>query len=48
MRNLIKVGILSSIITAALVYVLLEWKPLQSEPGASAPEVELGVDVCAG
>ena len=31
MRNLIKVAFLSSVITAALVYVLLEWKPLRSE-----------------
>src|SRR5437867_4925204 len=31
MRNLIKVAFLSSIITAAMVYVLLEWRPLRSE-----------------
>ena len=31
MRNLVKVAFLSSIITAAMVYVLLEWKPLRSE-----------------
>ena len=31
MRNLLKVAFLSSIITAALVYVILEWKPLRSE-----------------
>jgi S1-C subfamily serine protease len=31
MRNLIKVAFLSSIITAALVYVVLDWKPLRSD-----------------
>ena len=31
MKSLIKVAFLSSIITAAMVYVLLEWKPLRSE-----------------
>ena len=31
MKNLIKVAFLSSIITAALVYVTLEWKPLRSD-----------------
>jgi S1-C subfamily serine protease len=31
MRNLIKVAFLSSVITAAMVYVILEWKPLRSE-----------------
>jgi putative serine protease PepD len=31
MKNLVKVAFLSSIITAAMVYVLLEWKPLRSE-----------------
>src|SRR5207249_1913174 len=31
MKNLIKVAFLSSIITAAIVYVLLEWRPLRSE-----------------
>ena len=31
MRNLLKVAFLSSIITAAMVYVLLEWRPLRSE-----------------
>jgi S1-C subfamily serine protease len=31
MKNLIKVAFLSSIITAAMVYVLLEWKPLRGE-----------------
>jgi S1-C subfamily serine protease len=31
MRNLVKVAFLSSIITAAMVYVILEWRPLRSE-----------------
>ena len=31
MKNLIKVAFLSSIITAAMVYVILEWKPLRAE-----------------
>jgi S1-C subfamily serine protease len=31
MKNLLKVAFLSSIITAAMVYVILEWKPLRSE-----------------
>ncbi|HEY2384119.1 MAG TPA: trypsin-like peptidase domain-containing protein [Terriglobia bacterium] len=31
MKNLIKVAFLSSIITAAMVYVLLDWKPLRSD-----------------
>jgi len=31
MKNLIKVALLSSIITAAMVYVILEWKPLRSD-----------------
>src|SRR5262245_2734242 len=31
MRNLIKVAFLSSIITAGLVYVILEWRPLRSD-----------------
>ncbi len=39
MKNLVKVAFLSSIITAAMVYVLLEWRPLRSEfsrpPGVS-------------
>jgi putative serine protease PepD len=37
MRNVIKAAFLSSIITAALVYVMLEWRPLRSE--RPAPEV---------
>ncbi len=35
MKNVIKVAFLSSIITAALVYVVLEWQPLR--PAASRP-----------
>lgn len=31
MKNLIKVAFLSSIITAALVYVVVDWKPLRSD-----------------
>ncbi|PYS01655.1 MAG: hypothetical protein DMG16_11910 [Acidobacteria bacterium] len=31
MKNLLKVAFLSSLITAAVVYVILEWKPLRSE-----------------
>jgi putative serine protease PepD len=31
MKNLIKVAFLSSIITAAMVYVILEWRPLRSD-----------------
>jgi S1-C subfamily serine protease len=31
MKNLLKVAFLSSVITAAMVYVILEWKPLRSE-----------------
>jgi putative serine protease PepD len=38
MKNVIKVAILTSIITAALVYVVLEWRPLRSEV-SQAPEV---------
>jgi S1-C subfamily serine protease len=40
MKNLIKVALLSSIITAAMVYVILEWKPLRSEL-SRPPEVSL-------
>jgi S1-C subfamily serine protease len=40
MKNLIKIAFLSSIITAAMVYVILEWRPLRSElsrpPGVSS------------
>jgi S1-C subfamily serine protease len=38
MKNLVKVAFLSSIITAAMVYVLLEWRPLRSEL-SRAPDV---------
>jgi S1-C subfamily serine protease len=31
MKNLIKVAFFSSILTAAMVYVILEWRPLRSE-----------------
>ena len=31
MKNLVKVAFLSSVITAAMVYVILEWRPLRSE-----------------
>lgn len=31
MKNLIKVAFLSSVITAAMVYVLLDWRPLRSD-----------------
>jgi putative serine protease PepD len=40
MKNIIKVAILTSIITAALVYVVLEWRPLRSDD-SQAPEVSL-------
>lgn len=40
MKNVIKVALLTSIITAAMVYVVLEWKPLRSD-GSQAPEVSL-------
>jgi putative serine protease PepD len=38
MKNLIKIALLTSIITAAMVYVILEWRPLRPE-GPEAPEV---------
>jgi len=38
MKTLIKVALLSSITTAALVYVLLEWRPLRTE-GSRGPAV---------
>jgi S1-C subfamily serine protease len=38
MKNLVKVAFLTSITTAAIVYVLLEWRPLRSAV-ARAPEV---------
>src|SRR5258708_40029129 len=31
MKNLVKIAFLSSIITAAMVYVVLEWRPLRSD-----------------
>src|SRR6185369_5233390 len=31
MKNLLKVAFFSSILTAAMVYVILEWRPLRSE-----------------
>jgi S1-C subfamily serine protease len=40
MKNVIKVALLSSIITAALVYVVLEWRPLQSD-GSRTPDRSL-------
>jgi S1-C subfamily serine protease len=40
MKNIIKVAFLSSVITAAMVYVLLEWRPLRSE-SSRPPEVSL-------
>src|SRR5947208_12580145 len=38
MKNLIKVALVRSLITAAVVYVILEWKPLRSE-FSQPPEV---------
>ena len=38
MKTLIKVAFLTSISTAALVYVLLEWRPMRTE-GSRGPEV---------
>jgi len=40
MKNLIKVAFLSSITTAALVYVILEWQPLRPD-FSSPPQVSL-------
>ena len=40
MRNLIKVAFLSSVITAAMVYVILEWRPLRSDL-SRPPDVSL-------
>src|SRR2546425_12731573 len=40
MKNIIKVAFLSSIITAAMVYVILEWRPLRSDLTRS-PETTL-------
>src|SRR5262245_45437263 len=38
MKNLMKVAFFSSIITAAMVYVILEWRPLRSDLSRS-PDV---------
>src|SRR5262245_19106400 len=38
MKNVIKVALLTSIITAAMVYVILEWRPLRPE-SSQEPEV---------
>ena len=38
MNTLIKVALLTSLTTAALVYVILEWQPLRTE-GSRAPEI---------
>jgi S1-C subfamily serine protease len=46
MKNLIKVACLSSVITAALVYVILEWKPLRSDL-SRPPEVSLAARTTA-
>ena len=46
MRNVIKAAFLSSIITAALVYVMLEWKPLR--PEVPAPEVSWASSTSTG
>src|SRR5215470_1130364 len=40
MKNLIKVAFLSSITTAALVYVILEWQPLRSD-FSQPPQISL-------
>jgi S1-C subfamily serine protease len=40
MKNLIKVAFFSSMLTAAMVYVILEWRPLRSEL-SRPPEVSL-------
>jgi S1-C subfamily serine protease len=40
MKNLFKVALLSSIITAAMVYVILDWQPLRPET-SRPPEVSL-------
>jgi putative serine protease PepD len=59
MKNVIKVAFLSSLTTAALVYVLLEWRPLQDErprppevswaaPGALPVASTVALPVAAG
>jgi S1-C subfamily serine protease len=40
MKNIIKVAFLSSVITAALVYVVMDWQPLRPE-ASRPPEVSL-------
>src|SRR4029078_8049223 len=40
MKNIINVALLTSIITAALVYVILEWRPLRPE-SSETPDVSL-------
>jgi len=39
MKNVVKAALLSSVITAALVYVAVEWRPFQSESSQRPPEV---------
>jgi putative serine protease PepD len=39
MKNIVKIAILSSIITAAVVYVMLEWRPLQQAEEPEPPGV---------
>jgi putative serine protease PepD len=46
MNTLIKVALLSSITTAALVYVLLEWRPLRTE-GSRGPAVTWAEPIAA-
>src|SRR5215510_543193 len=55
MKNIIKAAFLSSVITAALVYVILEWKPLRSETSrppevswASSPTPAVAAPTAAG
>jgi putative serine protease PepD len=47
MKNLIKVAILSSIITAAMVYVILEWRPLSAER-SEPPDVSWASSTASG
>ncbi len=44
MKNMIKVAFLSSITTAALVYVILEWQPLRSD-FSQPPQISLASSV---
>jgi S1-C subfamily serine protease len=52
MKNLIKVAFLSSITTAALVYVILEWQPLRPDfsrpPGVSLASSTVSTTIPAG